>query len=701
MRTPPTLFHVDKHLVDHLPAGVVVHDRHSAVVTANPTAQRLLGEDLETIRGRGADDPEWSFVAADGGTVDVENLPARRVLRERAPITDLVMGVRRGAAGTTWLICNAYPVFDQGGEIDSVVVCFTDCSDLVATQQALESSQQRLQLILRGTNDGYWDWDLRRHTVFYSERWWDMLGYASDARQEDADTWLRLLHPEDSERVGGFLADLLPGKEVSYALEFRLRHRDGHDVPVLSRGFVLRDADGRAVRIAGTNTDLTERKQLERQLQLSADHDHLTGLPNRRYLLRELEHKRMRAAAAGQAGAVLLIDLDHFKLLNDTEGHPFGDRLLQAVGQRLRSALRQGDFVGRLGGDEFVVLLDCGSHGAGRTGPDVPAVCQELGRLLSRPYPIGGRQFSITPSIGVVMFDTGAGSADLLLQQADIALYAAKSAGRNAFRFFDPGMQQAIDERAQLQGEMAQAIERGEFVLYYQPQFDADRKIIGAEALLRWRHPVRGMLAPGAFIPLAETSDLIVLLGNFVLREASARVAAWASVPALAQLGVAVNVSARQLRDEDFVASSLAIMRAEGADPSRLSMELTESLLATDIEATIDKMLALQREGVNFSIDDFGTGFSSLSYIHRFPLRTLKIDQSFVATCQNNPCSAAIVEIVIGLASKLGLGHIAEGVETPEQLERLKALGCQSFQGYLLGAPMPVAAFEALALARR
>lgn len=700
MTMPRMVFHIDKHFIDNLPAGVVVHDRNSAVVAASPMAQRLLGEELASLLDRLANDPRWRFVAPGGEAIDVADLPAMRVLRDRLPVTDLLVGIDRPAAGMAWVICNAYPVLEHGGEIACVVVCFTDCSELVATQQALEHSQQRLQLILRGANDGYWDWDLRQQAIFYSERWWDMIGFPAEARRDDTDIWRRLLHPDDSGRVVGFLRNFLAGKEVSYAIEFRLRHHDGHYLPVLSRGFVLRDVDGHALRIAGTNTDLTERKLLERKLQLSADHDHLTGLPNRRYLLRELESKRLRAAEGGASGAVLLIDLDNFKLLNDSEGHPFGDRLLQEVGRRLQSSVRPHDFIGRLGGDEFVVLLDCASGTADETSQEATLVCQTLARLLADPYTIDQRHFSITPSIGAVMLGTGSAGADLLLQQADIALYAAKAAGRNAFRFFDPGMQRTIDERAQLQSEMAHAIENGEFVLVYQPQFDAESRIMGAEALLRWRHPVRGMLAPGAFIPLAETSDLIVRLGNFVLREASARVAAWASEPAFARLGIAVNVSARQMHDPDFVAHSLAIMRAEGADPAKLSMELTESLLATDIEATIEKMRALKHEGVNFSIDDFGTGFSSLSYIQRFPLNALKIDQSFVATCVSNTCSAGIVEIVIALANKLGLGHIAEGVETREQMERLKALGCRSFQGYLLGAPMPVEEFEALVLAR-
>ncbi|MCA1248348.1 bifunctional diguanylate cyclase/phosphodiesterase [Massilia sp. MS-15] len=693
-------FHLDKNLIDKVPAGIVIHDSQSAVIAANAMAQRLLGEDLPDIRGRPADHPGWSFVAPDGSAIDVDDLPASRVLREKLPVTDVVVGVRRPGAHIIWLICNAYPVFDSGGQIASAVVCFTDCSELVATQQALEHSQQRLQLVLRALNEGYWDWDLDQQTLFYSERWWDMLGYAPGTHPTDIEAWQRLLHPEDRERVNRFLAELLAGAEVSYAIEFRLWHRDGHAVPVLSRGFVLREATGRAVRISGANTDLTERKQLERQLQLSADHDYLTGLPNRRYLLRELERRRMRAVADGQASAVLLIDLDNFKLLNDTEGHPFGDRLLQEVGRRLLGALERGDFVGRLGGDEFVVLLDCGAHTEVSCAVLAQQRARDLCHLLGRPFPIGERHFSITPSIGAVLVERGEGSADLLLQQADIALYAAKSAGRNAIRFFDPAMQRMIDERARLQDELAHAVERGEFVLYYQPQFDAEQKIVGAEALLRWQHPLRGLLAPGSFIPLAETSDLIVRLGDIVLRQASERLAAWSRVPALARLGIAVNVSARQMHDEDFVARSLGIMRVAGADPSRLSMELTESLLATDIEATIEKMHSLRREGIRFSVDDFGTGFSSLSYIQRFPLSSLKIDQSFVATCVDNPRSAGIVEIVIGLADRLGLGHIAEGVETAAQLEQLKALGCRAFQGYLLGVPMPVEEFEAMALAR-
>lgn len=699
--TTENTFIVGELLLDNFPAGVVVHDANSAVLTANVMAERLLGLSAQQMRGLRVDDVTWRFVHPDGSKMAAGDFPAARALHGRCKIADLVLGVETaGADAIRWLICNAYPVFNGVDVLTSVVVCFTDCSELIRAQQALSNSEQRLQLVLRGSNDGCWDWDLAAHRMYYSPRWWAMLGYSPEALASVPELWAQLVHPDDRERVQRLLESVLAGAQDSYAVEFSLLHRDGYYVPVQSRGFIQRAPGGKAVRVAGTNTDITERKHFEHQLLTTAEHDHLTGLPNRRYLSRELAQRLARARAAATYGAVLLLDLDDFKLINDTEGHSFGDLLLQEVAARLRASMGDVDFVGRLGGDEFVVILAPSASSLEACTALAEQHCQQLRLALCRPYRLAGSEHTVTPSIGCALFDATTAAADLVFKQADIALYAAKAAGRNAVRFFDPHMQDAIDARARLQGELQEAIARDELEIYYQPQFDATERLIGAEALLRWNHAVRGVVTPGAFIAVAEMSDLIIRIGDWVLRDASARLAAWASEPALRGLTLSVNVSARHLHEDDFVARTLAILRQAGADPRRLAMELTETLLATDAEETIGKMRALRDSGVNFSIDDFGTGFSSLRYIHRFPLKHLKIDQSFVAACNADKNAAAIVEIVIALANKLGLGQIAEGVETVEQLRFLKALGCTGFQGYLLGKPMPVAQFEALARAR-
>ncbi|WP_426114828.1 EAL domain-containing protein [Massilia sp. PWRC2] len=694
-------FIVDELLLDNFPAGVVVHDANSAVLTANVMAERLLGLSAQHMMGLKVDDVTWQFVQPDGSPMAPADFPAARALHGSCKISDLVLGVdTAGLGGIRWLLCSAYPVFNGAAVLTSVVVCFTDCSDLIRAQKALSDSEQRLQLVLRGSNDGCWDWDLANQRIYYSPRWWAMLGYEPGELTSGPALWEQLLHADDRQRVQHFLGAALAGAVDDYAIEFSLLHREGHYVPVQSRGFIQRGPGGTAIRVAGTNTDITERKQFERQLLTTAEHDHLTGLPNRRYLSRELATRLAAARAAATHGAVLLLDLDDFKLINDTEGHSFGDLLLQEVAARLRASMGAVDFVGRLGGDEFVVILAPTASTLAQCSAEAERHCQQLRLALCRPYRLAGSEHTVTPSIGCALFDASTAAADLVFKQADIALYAAKGAGRNTVRFFDPAMQHAIDARARLQGELHDAIARAELEIYYQPQFDVMERLIGAEALLRWNHTVRGVVTPGAFIAVAEMSDLIIRIGDWVLRDASARLATWARDPALSGLTLSVNVSARHLHEDDFVARTLAILRQAGADPHRLAMELTESLLATDAEETIAKMRQLRECGVNFSIDDFGTGFSSLRYIHRFPLKHLKIDQSFVAACNADPNAAAIVEIVIALANKLGLGHVAEGVETPEQLAFLKSLGCTGFQGYLLGRPMPAAQFEALARAQ-
>ncbi len=700
MQTSTTIV-LDRMLLDHLPAGVVVHDKNSAIVAANRAAQRLLGRSVEQLLGKVADDPVWRFVHPDGTPMAVEEFPAARTLRERAAIADLVLGVEleqqeNGEPAIRWLICNAYPVFDAHGALHSAVVCFTDCTALKSAEQALQRSQERLQLVLRGSDEASWDWDLLTQELYYSPRWWDMLGYPADALPATAQLWSSLLHEADRERVELFLRNILASGEETYSIEFSMRHRNGHYVPVLSKGFIVRDAVGFPTRIAGTNTDLTERKELERRLTMSANHDYLTDLPNRRFLQDKLALALSSSARSGLCGSLLVIDLDYFKNLNDTEGHDAGDLLLRQVAQRLRAAVSTNAFVGRLGGDEFIVILEPTAASLDDARAEAAKVCSQLSAVLSAPYRLDRSSHSITPSIGVTLFDGAGVSCDSLFKQADIALYEAKAADRNTVRFFDLSMQRAVEQRAELSAQLGAAIDGGQFELFYQAQFDLERRIVGAEALLRWNHPVRGVTAPGEFIDCAESTGLIVPIGDWVLREASARLAAWSAHPQLSRLALSINVSARQLRQPDFAAATLALVAASGADPHRLVLELTESQLAENVDDTLATMLALQRGGLNFAIDDFGTGFSSLSYIHRFPLASLKIDQSFVRDCDSEPKSAAIVEIIIAFARKLGLESTAEGVETEAQLNVLCAAGCTSFQGYLLARPMALGQFESM-----
>ncbi len=392
-------------------------------------------------------------------------------------------------------------------------------------------------------------------------------------------------------------------------------------------------------------------------------------------------------------GAIFFIDLDNFKALNDTRGHDVGDLLLIEVAQRLRAVVREGDTVSRQGGDEFVVMMEY----LGAEVDEAAATAKRLGETLleaiNRPINLNGYEYHCKISIGVGLFDQR-DTVEELFKRADLALYQAKNAGRNTLRFFDPSMQAAMDLRSALEAELRQALNLKQLQLYYQPQVDAERHVIGAEALLRWQHPRRGLVQPDDFIPLAEDTGLILPIGLWVLETACTLVKSWEDDACTRQLQVAVNVSARQFRQTDFVAQVQRIIEASGANPARLKLELTESLVLEDVDDTIAKMQAIKRLGVNFSMDDFGTGYSSLSYLARLPINQLKIDRSFVRNLLRNSSEEIITRTIITMGRGLAMDVIAEGVETEAQYEFLEAHGCQAFQGYLFSRPLPLEELE-------
>jgi diguanylate cyclase (GGDEF)-like protein len=454
------------------------------------------------------------------------------------------------------------------------------------------------------------------------------------------------------------------------------------------------DKNKQVSHFVATLTDITQRKAAEGQIRQLAFFDPLTHLPNRRLLRDRLQRALGLSDRNKRYGALLLIDLDHFKTLNDTLGHEKGDLLLQQVGKRLVGLVREGDTVARLGGDEFVVMLEELSESRELAAAEAKTVGEKIVALLNRPYRLVDFDFHSTPSVGVVLYYDHSVSIDELLKQADLAMYQAKSAGRNCMRFFDPAMQAVVNARATLEADLREGILHAQFMLYYQPQVDALGKVTGAEALLRWPHPVRGMVSPADFIPLAEESGQILLLGNWVLETACAQLVAWAQHTARAHLTLAVNVSARQFREPDFADGLLALLDYTGANPKRLKLELTESMLVANLEDIVSKMTALRERGINFSLDDFGTGYSSLSYLKRLPLDQLKIDQSFVRDVLTDPNDAAIAKTVVALAESLGLEVIAEGVETEGQRDFLARHGCHAYQGYLFSRPLPATEFE-------
>ena len=482
----------------------------------------------------------------------------------------------------------------------------------------------------------------------------------------------------------------LETRQVFHDFEIQRICRDGSTMWVSISGTPMFDAQGEFCGYRGTGRDINARKQAEADIERLAFYDALTGLPNRRLLLDRLKQAVAYAARHATHGALMFIDLDNFKVLNDTLGHRMGDELLKQVAGRLSDSVRAIDTVARLGGGEFVVMLEELGGDAGAAAAQAESVGKKVLSALNAHYQLEDKLHHSTPSMGITLFHTQMPSVDELLQRADLAMYQAKAAGRNTLRFFDPVMQAAVTARAAMEVDLRLALERSEFQLYYQPVVDELRTVTGVEALLRWRHPEKGMVSPAEFIPVAEQAGLILPLGEWVLEAACAQLVSWNTSAATRRLTIAVNVSARQFRHPDFTEQLLTLLRVTGANPYRLKLELTESMLLTDIDQVIGKMSELRSIGVNFALDDFGTGYSSLSYLKRLPLDQLKIDQSFVRDVLNDPNDAVIARTILSLAQSLDLTVVAEGVETEGQRTFLINSGCKAFQGYLFGRPVPV-----------
>ncbi len=476
------------------------------------------------------------------------------------------------------------------------------------------------------------------------------------------------------------------------------QRKNGEIYPVYLNINAVKDEDGRVSNYVGSFADITLRKSAEEEIRTLAFYDHLTGLPNRRLLQDRLKHALASSVRSGKTGALLFLDLDNFKALNDTLGHDFGDMLLQQVAQRLTACLREGDTIARLGGDEFVVILEGINEQTIEAAEYTETVGEKIIAALNVAYQLGSHAQHSTPSIGATLFTGHQQSIDSLLKQADIAMYQAKKAGRNTLRFFDPEMQQNITARVKMENELRKAVEQHEFALYYQVQVDAvyPNRPVGAEALIRWLHPERGCIAPLDFISLAEETGLILPIGQWVLETACRQLVSWAENVNTAHLTLSVNVSAQQFHQHDFVDAVLAVIAHTGVNPRRLKLELTESMLLQDIDAIILKISTLQRLGIGFSLDDFGTGYSSLSYLSRLPLDQLKIDKSFVMAIEISTDAVAICSATINLAHSLRLKVVAEGIETQKQSSIL-SLGhhCDYFQGYLYGKPESIEQFEA------
>lgn len=568
--------------------------------------------------------------------------------------------------------------------------------DRKAVEEALRESEQRYALALRGANDGLWDWDFRANSIYYSPRWKSMLGYTEHELTDSTDEWKSRIHAEDIVRVRAELARHLQGGTPQLEIEYRMQHKDSSYRWMLFRGVAVRDADGNPLRMAGSMTDITQRRKAEQQLLQGAYYDALTSLPNRLLFLEQLRRALGRAERREDfLFSVLFLDLDRFKIINDSLGHLVGDKLLVHIAERLRICIRPEDMVARLGGDEFTVLLEDIEEPAQAT-----RVAERIQEEISKPFQLEGHDVWTTASIGIAFSSTGYSRPEDILRDADAAMYRAKAKGKARHELFDHEMHSRALKLLQTEAELRRAIERSELCVHYQPLFDlTTKRITGFEALVRWNHPERGLVMPAEFVPIAEETGLISQIGSWVLTTACWQLASWRKLlPADQELTISINVSRKQFSQPDLLARLHQILQQTGSKPEWLALEITESVLMEHTDGLIRLLTELKGLGVQLHVDDFGTGYSSLAYLHRFPIDKLKIDRSFVSHMESAGRNAEIVRAIVTLAHGLGMGTIAEGIETEEQAKFLCSLKCQLGQGYLLGRPVPTQEATAMLL---
>jgi len=592
---------------------------------------------------------------------------------------------------TVWVHDDAILIKSPDGKPEYWQGILLDITERKLAEEALRVSEERYIVAVQGANDGIWDWNLISNDIYLSPRWKSMLGYKGDEIGNNLDEWFKRIHPDDYKQVQSDLVSHLEGHTSHLQSEYRIRHANGSDLWVLCRGLAVRDAEGRAHRMAGSQSDITARKLAEERLAYDALHDPLTGLPNRVLFMDRLENRLERTRRnPGDLFAIMFLDLDRFKVVNDSLGHAIGDQLLITTAHRLRQCIRSEDTVARLSGDEFAILLDRVNDVS-----EAVRVAHRIKAQLVTTALLGAVERSGTASIGIVLFNNSYLTAGDLVRDADLAMYRAKAMGGNTHQLFDATMYASAVALLQIEGELKRAVERKEWLVYYQPIVSlASGEAVGVEALVRWSHPQRGILAPQEFIQVAEDTGLILPIGEYVLRTACQQVKTWREA-GRPDFWVSVNISGRQFQDQNLVENVAQVLAETGLPSNGLRLEITERIAIRDMEYTIKVLNELEALGVQASLDDFGTGYSSLSYLKQFPLKVIKIDRSFVRDIQLNQKNDSLITAIIVMARTLGLEVVAEGVEKEEQLEFLRTQRCDQVQGFLFSRPALASDFAA------
>jgi diguanylate cyclase (GGDEF)-like protein/PAS domain S-box-containing protein len=610
----------------------------------------------------------------------------KALLEENGAVKGFEARIHCRDGNVIWISETARSVYDRFGNFLYFEGFVTDITARKLAEDALRESEERYALAMRGANDGLWDWNLRTGRVYFSPRWLEMLGIIEPLPSGLPEEWFNRVHADDLETLKSMIASHREGLAENFRVEYRMLHADGAYRWMICRGAAIRDDAGKVTRMAGSQTDITHPREAEEQLLQDALHDGLTGLPNRVLFSDRLERSLARISRdSSHRFAVLFLDLDRFKVINDSLGHGLGDQLLIALAHRLMSCLRPGDTVARLGGDEFTILLE------DPTEPDgASTVADRVLDQMKKPFILDSHEVYVTASIGITRSDVGYIRPQDVLRDADTAMYRAKAAGKSRFQLFDADMHARAVLTLQVENDLRRAIDRNEFELNYQPIHTIEGgKLRGFEALLRWRHPERGIISPADFIPVAEETGMILPIGKWVIYEACRQAVQWRKNFPQTPLDINVNLSGKQFTQSDLVEQVMGALRESGLPARHLILEVTESVVMENPQSAIEMLQRLKDLGVQLNIDDFGTGYSSLAYLQRFPIDTMKIDRSFISGMCDNPENAEIVRTIVSLAHNLNLKVTAEGIETPEQLAQLQDLQCENAQGYYLSRPLP------------